>query len=98
MGKIETKKYWYIKGNKITTQKIGDFYIQAIYDRFGEIEDYTIRKIINDYSYETLFLYKDQDYFPISINFLSDLYEIKDTNNPVIIKFLRKKKLERLII
>jgi len=96
--KINTDKFWYEMGEKAEIQNINSYYIQKQHNMDGYVENYTIRKIVNDFSYQILHLFEEQDYYPINKNFLPDLYEILDTNNKALINIMRKKKLKRLCL
>jgi len=92
---IFTKKYWYaIDIKKSGNIKLNNFYIQDVTDEYGE--RYIVRKIINNYTDDIVFLYEDKDYYPAPLSIIRELYEIINTNNPIIKKIIRIKKMKRL--
>jgi len=97
MKKVVIDDYWYLINEIPCEQKINNFYIQPQYDKYGKIEKYIIRKIISNYSFDILFSFKKEGYYPIDKDFIPNLYEIENTNNKFFKKYLRKKKIKRLL-
>jgi len=94
---IRHGNYWYEKGNKVTNEKYNHFYLQKQFDTVKKKTYYDVRKIIKNFDFDMLFKYEKYDYYPININVISDLYEIKDTNNPALKNIIRLNKLKRIL-
>ena len=95
MKKIHDGNYWYIIDEKPSFQKINHFYAQKQYGRINNT--YCIRKIVSNFSHNILFDHEKEGYYPININYISELYEIKDTNNKNLNLINRKEKIKRLL-